>query len=148
MLAGRLAGDRLRRRIGARRLLTYAGLGTAAAVTVVVLAPAAEVAIAGFVLTGLAICTVIPTTISVAGTVSPGRSAGAVTQVGAMGYGGLVLGPVVIGFLADVSSLRAGLAVAGVLGLLIAAGARYVPVRRLVAVAGRGEAEERVRLAA
>jgi MFS family permease len=149
MLTGRLVGDRLRTRIGTRRLLTYAGLGTAVAVTVVVLAPVPKVALAGFVLTGLAICTVIPTTISVAGTIVPGRSAGAVAQVGAMGYGGLVLGPVVIGFLADVSSLRAGLGVAGVLGLLIAAGSRYVPVRRLVAIAGRREVEhEAVSLAA
>jgi MFS family permease len=144
MLAGRLVGDRLRTRIGTSRLMTYAGLGTAGAVAVVVLAPTAKVALAGFVLTGLAICTVIPTTTSVAGTIAPGRSAGAVAQVGAMGYGGLVLGPVVIGFLADVSSLRVGLAVAGVLGLLIAAGARYVPVRRLVATAGCRELEREV----
>lgn len=147
MLAGRLAGDRIRARAGTRRLLTYAGLGTAATITVVVLAPTPAVALAGFVLTGLAICTVTPMTISVAGTVAPGRSAAAVAQVGAMGYGGLILGPVVIGFLADVSSLRVGLGVAAVLGVLIAAGARYVPVRRLVAVAGEREGES-VRLAA
>jgi fucose permease len=145
MLAGRLAGDRLRSRLGARRLLTYAGLGTAAAVTVVVLAPVAPVALAGLVPAGLSICTVVPTTISVAGTVVPGRSAGAVAQVGAMGYGGLVLGPVVIGFLADVSSLRAGLAVAGVLGLSIAACARYVPIRRLVATPAGEHVRERER---
>jgi hypothetical protein len=149
MLVGRLGGDRLRSRIGTRRLMTYAGLGTAVAVGVVVLAPTARVALIGFVLTGLAICTVIPTTISVAGTIAPGRSAGSVAQVGAMGYGGLVLGPVVIGFLADVSSLRVGLGVAAVLGLLIAAGARYVPMRRLVAVADDREVErETVSLAA
>ncbi len=142
MLTGRLAGDRLRTRVGTRRLITYAGLGTAVAVAVVVLAPTPLVALAGFMLTGLAICTVIPTTISVAGTIVPGRSAGAVAQVGAMGYGGLVLGPVVIGFLADVSSLRVGLGVAAVLGLVIAAGARYVPMRRPVVVAG-GRAGER-----
>jgi MFS family permease len=58
-----------------------------------------------------------------------------------MGYGGLVLGPVVIGFLSDVSSLRVGLGVAAVLGLLIAAGARYVPMRRLVAFRGEREVE-------
>src|SRR3569833_3003260 len=149
MLTGRLVGDRLRGRLGTRRLLTYAGLATAGAVTIVVLAPVAKVALLGFVLTGLAICTVIPTTISVAGTVAPGRSAAAVAQVGAMGYGGLVLGPVVIGFLANASSLRVGLGVAGVLGLAIAAGARYVPMRRLVAIAGDRDAErDPVRLAA
>jgi MFS family permease len=149
MLTGRLVGDRLRTRLGTRRLMTYAGLSTAAAVSVVVLAPAAGVALFGFLLTGLAICTVIPTTISVAGTIAPGRSAGAVAQVGAMGYGGLVLGPVVIGFLSDVSSLRVGLGVAAVLGLVIAAGARYVPMRRLTTIVGEREVErEAVRLAA
>jgi MFS family permease len=149
MLAGRLVGDRLRSRVRTRRLMTYAGLGTAGAVAIVVLAPTAGIALAGFILTGLAICTVIPTTISIAGTIAPGRSAGAVAQVGAMGYGGLVLGPVVIGFLANVSSLRVGLGVAALLGLLIAAGARYVPMRRLVAIAGEREIErETVSLAA
>jgi MFS family permease len=149
MLTGRLVGDRLRSRVGTRRMLTYAGLATAVAVSVVVLAPATPVARAGFALTGLAICTVIPTTISVAGTIASGRSSAAVAQVGAMGYGGLVLGPVVIGFLADVSSLRVGLGVAIVLGLVIAAGARYVPVRRLVAIANERDVErEAVRLAA
>ena len=149
MLAGRLGGDRLRSRVGTRRLMTYAGLGTAAAVAIVVLAPTAGIALAGFILTGLAICTVIPTTISIAGTIAPGRSAGAVAQVGAMGYGGLVLGPVVIGFLANVSSLRVGLGVAALLGLLIAAGARYVPMRRLIAITGERETErETVSLAA
>lgn len=149
MLAGRLVGDRLRSRVGTRRLLTYAGLGTAASVSVVVLAPATPFALAGLVLAGLAICTVIPTTISVAGSTAPGRSAAAVAQVSAMGYGGLVLGPVVIGFLADVSSLRVGLGVAIMLGLIIAAGARYLPMRRFVAVARQPEVErEPVTLAA
>jgi predicted MFS family arabinose efflux permease len=149
MLTGRLVGDRLRGRLGTRRLLTYAGLSTAGAVTIVVLAPGPKAALLGFFLTGLAICTVIPTTISVAGTIAPGRSAAAVAQVGAMGYGGLVLGPVVIGFLSDVSSLRVGLGVAALLGLLIAAGARYVPMRRLVAFRGDREIDrETVTLAA
>jgi hypothetical protein len=149
MLAGRLVGDRLRTRLGTRRLLTYAGLATAGSVGIVVLAPAWPVALFGFALTGLAVCTVTPTTLSVAGTIAPGRSAAAVAQVGAMGYGGLVLGPVVIGFLADLSSLRAGLGVAAVLGLLIAGGSRYVPLRRLAPVPDRTEAEpEPARLAA
>ncbi|WP_433182332.1 MFS transporter [Actinoallomurus sp. CA-150999] len=149
MLAGRLVGDRVRARLGTRRMLTYAGLGTAAAITVVVLAPATPVALVGFGLVGLAVCTVIPTMISVAGSVVPGRSAAAVGQVGAMGYGGLVLGPVVIGFLADAASLRVGLSLAIVLALLIAASARFVPTRRLFAVAAERNVEpEPVRLAA
>lgn len=141
MLTGRLVGDRLRTRLGTRRLLTYAGLATAGSVGVVVLAPATPFAMVGFVLTGLSVCTVVPTTISLAGSLAPGRSAAAVAQVGALGYGGLVLGPVVVGFLADASSLRLGLGVAIVLGLLIAAGARFAPARRLTVVPAAHEPE-------
>ncbi|WP_026403885.1 MFS transporter [Actinomadura rifamycini] len=128
MLIGRLVGDRVRMRIGTRRLLAGAGLGTAAGMALVVLSPTAHVAIAGFFLTGLVVCVVVPTTISLAGTAAPDRPAAAVAQVGAMGYGGLLLGPVVVGFLADATSLRLGVGVVVVLALLIAAGARFVPL--------------------
>ncbi|MFI0409483.1 MFS transporter [Actinomadura sp. 3N508] len=129
MLLGRLVGDRVRMRLGTRRLLVGAGLGTALGMTIVVLAPAPPVAIAGFFVTGLVVCTVVPTTISLAGTAAPDRPAAAVAQVGAMGYGGLLLGPVVVGFLSDATSLRVGVGTVVVLALLIAAGARFVPLR-------------------
>jgi len=128
MLIGRLAGDRVRTRIGTRRLLFSAGIGTALAMTVVVFAPSAPFAIAGFFLTGLVVCTVVPTTISLAGSAAPGQPAAAVAQVGAMGYGGLLLGPVVVGFLSDATSLRVGVGITVVLALLIAFGARHVPL--------------------
>ena len=135
MLFGRLVGDRVRMRVGTRRLLIGAGLGTAAGMTVVVLAPTPAVAIAGFFVTGLVVCTVVPTTISLAGTAAPDRPAAAVAQVGAMGYGGLLLGPVVVGFLSDATSLRFGVGTVVVLALLIAAGARFVPLRTATDVA-------------
>ncbi|MEU5994429.1 MFS transporter [Spirillospora sp. NPDC047418] len=141
MLIGRLTGDRVRMRVGTRRLLTGAGLGTAAAMTVVVLAPNPGVAIAGFFVTGLFVCTVVPTTISLAGSAAPDRPAAAVAQVGAMGYGGLLLGPVVVGFLSDATSLRLGVGTVVVLALLIAAGARFVPLRTSTDVATAAPAE-------
>ncbi|MQY03157.1 MFS transporter [Actinomadura macrotermitis] len=128
MLAGRIAGDRIRMLVGTRRLLTGAGIGTALGMTIVVAAPSVPVAIAGFFVTGLVVCTVVPTTLSLAGTTAPGQPAAAVAQVGAMGYGGLLLGPVLVGFLADATSLRFGVGVVVVLALLIAAGARFVPL--------------------
>ncbi|XVQ13056.1 MFS transporter [Spirillospora sp. CA-255316] len=143
MLAGRLAGDRIRMRIGTRRLLAGAGIGTALGMTVVVLAPGAPVAIAGFFVTGLVVCLVVPITISLAGTAAPDRPAAAVAQVGAMGYGGLLLGPVVVGFLAEATSLRVGVGVTVVLALLIAFGARYVPVAGAVEAAPRTSSPER-----
>ncbi|MBW8484482.1 MFS transporter [Actinomadura parmotrematis] len=146
MLAGRLIGDRLRVLVGTRRLLTGAGIGTAAGMAVVVTAPSVPVAIAGLFLTGLVVCTIVPTTISLAGTTAPDRPAAAVAQVGAMGYGGLLLGPVLVGFLSDATSLRVGVGVVVVLALLIAAGARFVPLGPADA-AGTGDAGADLRVA-
>ncbi|MEV4257724.1 hypothetical protein AB0J52_31580, partial [Spirillospora sp. NPDC049652] len=128
MLFGRVVGDHLRMWVGTRNLLTGAGIGTAAAMTVVVTAPNTTVAIAGFFLTGLVVCTVVPTSMSLAGTSAPDQPAAAVAQAGAMGYGGLLLGPVVVGFLADATSLRIGVGAVVVLALMIAVGSRFVPL--------------------
>lgn len=128
MLCGRLVGDRLRSRLGTRRLLTLAALGTALAMAVALSARTTPVALFGFFLTGLMVSTVVPTMVSLAGTVAPGRSEASVAQVGTMGYGGLLLGPVVIGFLADHGSMRAALTVVIALSLLIAMGVRLLPL--------------------
>jgi MFS family permease len=85
-------------------------------------------ALGGFFLTGAMVCTVVPTMISLAGTVAPGRSAASVAQVGAMGYGGLLLGPVVIGFISEATSLRTGLGLVLALALLLAAATRFLPI--------------------
>ncbi|RFS85831.1 MFS transporter [Actinomadura spongiicola] len=128
MLTGRIFGDRVRAHVGTRRLLAGAGVGTALGMTVVVLSPVPVLALAGFFVTGLMVCTVVPTTMSLAGTAAPERPGAAVAQVSAIGYGGLLLGPVVVGFLSDATSLRLGVGTVVVLALLIAAGARFVPV--------------------
>ncbi|MFC5184688.1 MFS transporter [Actinomadura harenae] len=128
MLIGRVGGDHLRMWIGTRNLLTAAGIGTAAAMTVVVTAPSTTVAIIGFFLSGLVVATVVPISMSLAGTSAPGQPAAAVAQAGAMGYGGLLLGPVVVGFLADATSLRIGVGAVVLLALVIAVGSRFVPL--------------------
>ncbi|GII61934.1 hypothetical protein Skr01_20190 [Sphaerisporangium krabiense] len=126
MLAARLAGDRLRLRIGTRRLIILSGLGTAVAFALVIATSSALVAVPGMLLIGVAVATVSPMAISLAGsaTATPGP---AIAQTGAMGYAGLLLGPVVIGFLSHAATLRTALGVAVVLGVLIAVAARFLP---------------------
>ncbi|GAB3678171.1 MFS transporter [Actinocorallia lasiicapitis] len=135
MLCGRLVGDRIRTRVGTRLLLTAAGFGTAVGMSVVLLAPNVPFALAGFFLTGLMVCTIVPTMISLAGTVAPGRSAASVAQVGTMGYGGLLLGPVLIGFLAESTSLHLALGIVILLALAIALTARLLPLTQAADVA-------------
>ncbi|ROO83289.1 fucose permease [Actinocorallia herbida] len=129
MLLGRLIGDRARVVLGSRGLLTAAGTGTFAGMLVVLFAPGVPVALAGFFLTGLMVSVIVPTMISLAGTAAPGRSAASVAQVGAMGYGGLLLGPVLIGGIAEGTSVHAGMAIVLVLSVAIVLAVRRVPMR-------------------
>ncbi|MFB9630430.1 MFS transporter [Nonomuraea helvata] len=133
MLVARLTGDRLRTRFGVRGMLTVSGVATAGFFAVVLLAPAAVVAVFAMFFVGLGVATISPLTLSLAGTATdtPGP---AIAQAGAMGYAGLLLGPVVIGFLSDVTSLRTALGIGVVLGALIAFASRLLPRREATAV--------------
>ncbi|MGW0070699.1 MFS transporter [Streptosporangium sandarakinum] len=126
MLLGRLGGDRVRARFGARGMIMASGLVTAAMFAVVLTASTAVVAIATMFLVGIGVATISPVALSLAGgaVANPGP---AIAQTGAMGYAGLLLGPVVIGFISDVATLRTALGIAVVLGLLIAVAARFLP---------------------
>ncbi|MEV0594027.1 MFS transporter [Nonomuraea cavernae] len=126
MLVARVTGDRLRSRFGVRGMLTVSGLATTGFFLVVLAAPTPLVAVFAMFFVGLGVATISPMTLSLAGTVTdnPGP---AIAQAGAMGYAGLLLGPVVIGFLSDVTSLRTALGIAVLLGLLITVAARFLP---------------------
>lgn len=128
MLLARLTGDRLRSRYGVRGMLSVSGLATAGFFGTVLLAPSALVAVGAMFFVGLGVATIAPLTLSLAGTATdtPGP---AIAQAGAMGYAGLLLGPVVIGFLSDATSLHTALNVAVLLGVLIALAARLLPQR-------------------
>lgn len=133
MLAGRLTGDRVRARFGARGMMVASGLATAATFGVVLTAPTAPIAISAMLFVGVAVATVSPMAMSLAGgaTGDPGP---AIAQTGAMGYAGLLLGPVIIGFLSDLVTLRVGLGIAVVLGVLIAVAAWFLPRFRAATV--------------
>jgi MFS family permease len=131
MIIGRTVGDRVRGRLGIRTMLTGAGVGAAAALAVVVAAPHWWVALAGFFLLGLAICTVVPLTFSMAGALDD--TGAAIAKAGVMGYGGMLVGPVAIGYLANVTSLRAGLLVSVVLAVITSVLGRVVGSVRLPA---------------
>ncbi|WP_169984249.1 MFS transporter [Microbispora sp. H10836] len=129
MLLARLAGDRLRGRYGARGLVAFSGAATALTFLVVIAAPVTVAAVAGLFFIGLSVATISPMALSLAGTATP-EPGPAIAQASAMGYAGLLLGPVVIGFLSSAASLRAAMGVAVVLGVVIAVAARLLPASR------------------
>jgi len=73
-----------------------------------------------FMLVGLGVSTIVPTVYSIAGknaTVAPGE---ALTIVSSVSFLGFLMGPPVIGFIAEAAGLQFSFAFIGIFGVLIA----------------------------
>ncbi|MFE4974602.1 MFS transporter [Kitasatospora sp. NPDC056651] len=102
MAGGRVGGTWLSIRLGQTRLMLFGGLTAGVGMLIAALAPAVPVAICGFVLVGLGLANLFPLAIARAG--AAGGPQG-VAFASSLGYGGMLIGPVVIGFLADAAGL-------------------------------------------
>ncbi len=120
-LAGRLLVSRGMRRVSTRTLIVAAGALAATGITVAVLSPAAGLSIGGMLLVGFAISPVIPSALSLTARSAPGRSAQAVALTTATGYSAFLVGPLVIGAVADAAGLRIALGILIATSLLLAA---------------------------
>jgi MFS family permease len=130
MTAGRLSGTLLLERLGQTRTLVLGGATAAAGMLLGALAPSVWAALAGFAVAGLGLANIFPVAVGRAGEVAgPGGVAAAST----LGYGGMLLGPPAIGFLAEWFSLPVALTTVAAL----AAGAA------VIAYAARGAAAPR-----
>ncbi|MEV7359734.1 MFS transporter [Kitasatospora sp. NPDC091276] len=119
MTSGRVGGTWLSIRLGQTRLMLLGGLTAAAGMLVAALAPVVPLAVCGFVLAGLGLANLFPLAIARAG--AAGGPQG-VAFASTLGYGGMLIGPVVIGFLADAAGLPMALttvAVAATAGALL-----------------------------
>ncbi|MEW1720475.1 MFS transporter [Streptomyces sp. NPDC093109] len=102
MTAGRLSGTVLVERLGQTTALVAGGVTAALGMLVGSLAPSTWLALTGFAVAGLGLANIFPMAIGRAGALAgPGGVAAAST----LGYGGMLLGPPVIGFLAEWFSL-------------------------------------------
>ena len=73
--------------------------------------------IAGFAAVGLGVSSVIPIAYMIAGRTKDMTPAAALASVSAVGFTGFLIGPPVIGLIADASSLTWGLALVAILGI-------------------------------
>jgi MFS family permease len=121
IFAMRMAGDRVILRFGAGNTARISGFIALAGVLTVVTSSGLGQALTGFALMGLGYAVLFPLAFSRAAAdpgITPGR---AIAAVATLGYGGLLLGPPVIGFIAEATSLRAALITLAVLAALIVA---------------------------
>jgi predicted MFS family arabinose efflux permease len=136
MAAGRFSGTAVAERLGRDGAVRVGGLVSLAGVLLTVLGPGLLAGYAGAALWALGVCLVFPAAVS-AGGETPGRPADAIAAVTTIGYGGFLVGPPLIGLLADHVGLGRALLVLCLLAGGIAALAPAVRSRRPQPAAAR-----------
>lgn len=121
MVAMRLSGDRFTARFGPVAVARLAGLFAASGALLAVTFATYPVALAGFVLMGLGYALIIPLAFSRAANDPVMRPGAAIASVSTLGYGGILLGPPLLGTVAELTSVRLAFLVLAVLALMITA---------------------------
>jgi MFS family permease len=120
MTIGRLTGDRLTDRLGALAVLRCGSGVAAAGLGLIIVSTAPWLALVGFGAVGAGLSVIVPIVFSTAAR-TPGVPSGpAIAAVTTTGYCGFMTGPPVIGFLADLITLRGAFAFVAVLVLVMA----------------------------
>ena len=119
MALGRLASGWLIGRVGNHRTLLGSGALVAVGMLLALATTRPALVVGGFLLVGLVPAAVAPLAFSVAGDLVPGRAGAAVSVVTTIGYGGFLLGPPLVGGLAEAIGLRAALGIIAVAGVAV-----------------------------
>ncbi|MGW6457229.1 MFS transporter [Streptomyces sp. NPDC055078] len=106
MTAGRLSGTFLLERLGQTRTLVAGGTTAALGMLIGALAPTVWLVLLGFGVAGLGLANIFPVAVARAGALAGPTGVAAAST---LGYGGMLLGPPAIGFLADWFSLPVAL---------------------------------------
>ncbi|MEU0785950.1 MFS transporter [Streptomyces sp. NPDC006173] len=117
MTIGRLSGTTLLERLGRTRTLVTGGTTAALGMLLGALTPSVWVALLGFAVTGLGLANIFPVAIERAGALA---GASGIAVASTLGYGGMLLGPPAIGFMADWYSLPTALTSVAVLAAVAA----------------------------
>lgn len=129
MTGMRFAGDRLVVQWGAVRLLRYTNVVAAFALALALWIQHVGFTMVAFALIGLGMATVAPLVFGAAGRRARLGAGHGIAAMATAGYGGFLVGPPLVGWLAQATSLRAALGVLAVLALTIAGLAHHVRER-------------------
>ncbi|MFY0679039.1 MAG: MFS transporter [Thalassovita sp.] len=119
MVITRLLGDRIIASLGPVLTARLAGAVATVGVFLAVMLPTYETALVGFALMGVGYSVVFPLAFSRAASDPSMAPGAAIASVATLGYGGALLGPPLIGFISEMSSLRMGFIVLGCLAFAI-----------------------------
>jgi MFS family permease len=141
MVTMRFSGDMLIERIGRVACARICGVVAATGALTVAAAPSVWACWTGMALLGLGYSLIAPLAFARAGA-DPDHSSGtAMAAVSTLGYGGFLLGPPLIGFVAEASSLRVSIALLAGLAVAITLLAGHLRISGSRPVAGTGRRE-------
>ncbi|MEU5838754.1 MFS transporter [Streptomyces diacarni] len=127
---GRLAGDRLVDRFGQRAVARTGGLIAAAGMGIALAVPTVPGTVLGFAAAGLGVATLVPAAMHEADELPGLKPGSGLTLVSWLMRLGFLLSPPVVGLVADAASLRVGLLVVPLAGILVLSLAGVLQTRR------------------
>lgn len=119
MATGRFIADWFAGKFGIKMTIQLSGTLTAIGLCIAVVFPTILTAILGFLLVGFGVSSVVPLIYSAAGrskTMSPGVALAAVSTIGFLGF---LIGPPIIGFISELSSLRVSFMFIALMGISV-----------------------------
>ena len=134
MIIGRLSGDYLAHRFGASKVIAAGGVIAGTGLSAGLLIGGIPAIMVAWFLLGIGLSVVIPLMFSAAGTIALTKYSGviapseAVAKVSGVSYFGFVIGPPLIGFIADAFELRWTLLLLAGLSYLLILASRYARV--------------------
>jgi len=120
MASGRFLGGRLITKFGKIKVMQVSGVFISIGLFIAVIFPYLLSSILAFMIVGLGVSTIIPTLYSLAGKHPTIPTGEALTAVSSISFLGFLMGPPVIGYIAELFGLRFSFAFIGIFGFIIA----------------------------
>jgi MFS family permease len=117
MAGGRLAADWFVTRFGVKRILQFSGLFIVSGMLTAVILPYFIPATLGFLLVGIGVSSVVPLVYSLAGKTKTMLPGVAIATVSSISFTGFLIGPPLIGYIAQAANLRWSFTLIAILGL-------------------------------
>lgn len=129
MFAMRLMGDRISFKLGPSTTARYSGLVALTGSLILLISDSFFLLLLGFGLIGLGIAVIIPLAFSRAGndkTISQGT---AIASIATLGYGGMLLGPLFLGLLAEITSIKTSFFILPIMAFFIFILSRHLSLK-------------------
>jgi MFS family permease len=129
MTAGRLLGDKLNIKFGASAMVRYGSIVALVGLCLIIFPAEPVLALCGFALIGLGVSNIVPICFTAAGNAPNMEPGPTIATVALVGYFGLLAGPPIIGFAAEILTLRIALALLSILLISMILLAKFVRSR-------------------